>query len=64
MFTGLTPGQSLLVNTLTQDEVEGDYRSDASVDFVPYIANPASSLDLVERWLRKRYPLHKCPALI
>ncbi|KAL5014713.1 hypothetical protein ScPMuIL_008983 [Solemya velum] len=51
---GLLPGQSIMVNVLTQAELEADYRSDASTEFTPYIVNPAVTLDLTDRWLTNR----------
>ncbi|XP_041378093.1 uncharacterized protein LOC121390363 [Gigantopelta aegis] len=42
--TGLPDGQSIAVTLLTKSDLEADYRSDASADYVPYITNPAASL--------------------
>ena len=48
---GLVPGQSILVNELTEAELTATYTSAASFDFVSYITNPNDSMDLVERLL-------------
>ncbi|KAL5006496.1 hypothetical protein ScPMuIL_015302 [Solemya velum] len=51
---GLVTGQSILVNLLTEADLQTEYRSDASADFIPYIVNPAFTLDKTDRWLMKR----------
>ncbi|KAL3873866.1 hypothetical protein ACJMK2_036950, partial [Sinanodonta woodiana] len=51
---GLEEGQSLLVNALTAEDLSKQYRSDASMNFVPYITNPNETMDLTERLLNRR----------
>ena len=46
-FSALTEGTTFICGVLTQAMVEKKYGSDASVDFVPYITNPADTQDLV-----------------
>ncbi|KAK3612515.1 hypothetical protein CHS0354_024486 [Potamilus streckersoni] len=52
--SGLNPGQSLITAVLENSDLTTQYRSDASMDFVPYIVNPNDTLDLVERKLARR----------
>ncbi|KAK6174798.1 hypothetical protein SNE40_013376 [Patella caerulea] len=55
--SGLKPGQSILETELTKEQLEADYRSDASVDFVSFITNPQITLinnDNLHRLLIKR----------
>ncbi|XP_067658325.1 uncharacterized protein [Haliotis asinina] len=54
---GLKPGQSVAVTTLSGEDLEKDYRSDASTEFVPYITDPATTATdpaFIDRVLRKR----------
>lgn len=53
-LTGLADGQAIVVTQLSASDLTKDYRSDASIDFVSYIQNPATSRDMVERLLYKR----------
>ena len=53
-LTGLADGQAIIVTKLSASDLTEDYRSDASIDFVSYIQNPATSTDMVERLLYKR----------
>lgn len=53
-MTGLADGQAIVVTQLSASDLTKDYRSDASIDFVSYIQNPATSRDMVERLLYKR----------
>ncbi|XP_033763071.1 uncharacterized protein LOC117344449 isoform X3 [Pecten maximus] len=52
---GLLPGQTIVVTPLDDATVQKDYRSDASLNFVPYIVNPSTTSDLTERLLQKRF---------
>ncbi|KAK3612537.1 hypothetical protein CHS0354_024514 [Potamilus streckersoni] len=52
--SGLNPGQSLITAVLENNDLTTQYRSDASMDFVPYIVNPNDTMDLVERKLARR----------
>ena len=54
MSAGLAPGQSILVNLLDEDQLKTQYKSEASTVFVPYITDPATSLDLTQRVLMGR----------
>ena len=51
---GLVPGQSILLNELSDAELKAVYTSEASYVFVSYISNPDDSKDLVERLLYGR----------
>ncbi|XP_046562952.1 uncharacterized protein LOC124271845 [Haliotis rubra] len=54
---GLQPGQSIVVTQLTKLDLETEYKSDASVEFVPYITDPSKSTTedaFTDRILRKR----------
>ena len=53
-FTGLNAGQTVIVSLLSEDELQADYDSDVSDEFVPYIANPNVTKDEVERLLTGR----------
>lgn len=53
-MTGLEDGQSIIVTKLTQSDLTATYSSDASTNFVPYIQDPATSMDMVQRLLYKR----------
>jgi hypothetical protein len=53
-LAGLSDGQAIIVTKLSDTDLSKDYRSDASIDFVSYIQNPATSMDMVERLLYKR----------
>lgn len=55
--TGLEDGQSIIVTKLTQSDLTATYSSDASTNFVPYIQDPATSMDMVQRLLYKRQVL-------
>lgn len=57
---GLAEGQSIIVTALKAADLTATYGSDASVDFVSYIQDPATSMDMVQRLLYKRwvYILH------
>lgn len=50
----LTIGQSVTYTELTQNEITATYASAASPDFVPYIVDPATTTDLVDRVLHRR----------
>ncbi|KAJ8321023.1 hypothetical protein KUTeg_002610 [Tegillarca granosa] len=54
-LTGLEPGQTLLVNELTSSDLQVEYRSDASLEFVSYIVNPETTNDRTERLLNNRF---------
>ncbi|ESO82597.1 hypothetical protein LOTGIDRAFT_236952 [Lottia gigantea] len=41
---GLQPGQTIMETELTTVQLEADYRSDASTEFISYITNPATTL--------------------
>ncbi|XP_048258717.1 uncharacterized protein LOC124137708 isoform X1 [Haliotis rufescens] len=54
---GLQVGQSIVVTQLTKLDLETEYKSDASVEFVPYITDPSTSTTedaFTDRILRKR----------
>ncbi|XP_046547050.1 uncharacterized protein LOC124257104 [Haliotis rubra] len=54
---GLQAGQSIVVTELTKLDLETEYKSDASVEFVPYITDPFTSTTedaFTDRILRKR----------
>ncbi|XP_048250418.1 uncharacterized protein LOC124151537 [Haliotis rufescens] len=54
---GLKAGQSVVVTTLNREDLEKDYRSDASTEFVPYMTDPATTAAdpaFLDRVLRKR----------
>ncbi|XP_067659895.1 uncharacterized protein [Haliotis asinina] len=54
---GLMPGQSIVLIQLTKQDLEKEYKSDASTVFVPYITNPATSMPdpaFLDRILRHR----------
>ncbi|XP_046547054.1 uncharacterized protein LOC124257108 [Haliotis rubra] len=54
---GLQTGQSIVVTELTKLDLETEYKSDASVEFVPYITDPSTSTTedaFTDRILRKR----------
>lgn len=51
---GMEDGQSVLINELAEDDMSKSFASDASLDFVSYITNPATSLNKTERLLRGR----------
>ncbi|XP_048250793.1 uncharacterized protein LOC124111176 [Haliotis rufescens] len=54
---GLLPGQSIVLTQLTKEDLEKEYRSDASTEYVPYITNPATSMPdpaFLDRVLRQR----------
>ncbi|XP_062589554.1 uncharacterized protein LOC134251189, partial [Saccostrea cucullata] len=53
--SGLPDGQAIIVTKLSAPDLTKDYRSDASIDFVSYIQNPATSMDMVDRLLYKRF---------
>lgn len=55
--TGLEDGQSIIVTKLTQSDLTATYSSDASTNFVPYIQDPTTSMDMVQRLLYKRQVL-------
>lgn len=55
--TGLEDGQSIIVTKLTQSDLTATYSSDASTNFVPYIQDPATSMDMVQRLLYRRQVL-------
>ncbi|XP_062596534.1 uncharacterized protein LOC134257978, partial [Saccostrea cucullata] len=52
--SGLVSRQTIIVTKLTQRDLETTYSSDASTNFVPYIQDPATSNDMVQRLLYKR----------
>ncbi|XP_076116641.1 uncharacterized protein LOC143084119 [Mytilus galloprovincialis] len=54
---GLESGQSIMMQPLEEKDLITDYRSDSSPHFQPYIVNPDTTSDMVERLLYKR-PLH------
>jgi hypothetical protein len=54
-LTGLAAGQSIIVTALKAADLAASYGSDASVDFVSYIQDPSTSMDMVQRLLVKRY---------
>ncbi|XP_046574117.1 uncharacterized protein LOC124282192 [Haliotis rubra] len=54
---GLQAGQSIVVTQLTKLDLETEYKSDSSVEFVPYITDPSMSTTedaFTDRILRKR----------
>ena len=51
----LTSGHSTTFTKLTQSELTASYESAASTDFVPYIVDPSTTTDLVDRILLGRY---------
>ncbi|XP_076086943.1 uncharacterized protein LOC143057517 [Mytilus galloprovincialis] len=51
---GLIPGQTIVLQPISEADLTTEYRSDSSTDFQPYIVNPATTLDMVERLLYKR----------
>lgn len=53
--SGLAEGQSIIVTALKAADLTATYGSDASVDFVSYIQDPATSMDMVQRLLYKRF---------
>ncbi|XP_071152184.1 uncharacterized protein [Mytilus edulis] len=50
----LTSGHSTTFTKLTQSELTASYESAASTDFVPYIVDPSTTTDLVDRTLLGR----------
>lgn len=54
-ITGLEPGQTVVLQPLSKEDLNTEYRSDSSTDFQPYIVNPATSFDMVDRLLYRRY---------
>ncbi|XP_052082972.1 uncharacterized protein LOC127720424 [Mytilus californianus] len=51
---GLEPGQTVVLQPISEKDLNTEYRSDSSTDFQPYIVNPATSFDMVERLLYRR----------
>ncbi|XP_048258679.1 uncharacterized protein LOC124137747 [Haliotis rufescens] len=54
---GLQAGQSIVVTQLTKLDLQTEYKSDASVEFIPYITDPSTSTTedaFTDRILRKR----------
>ncbi|VDI71255.1 Hypothetical predicted protein, partial [Mytilus galloprovincialis] len=51
---GLIPGQTIVLQPISKEDLTTEYRSDSSTDFQPYIVNPATTLAMVERLLYKR----------
>ncbi|XP_063408918.1 uncharacterized protein LOC134692399 [Mytilus trossulus] len=51
---GLIPGQTIVLQPISEEDLTTEYRSDSSSDFQPYIVNPATTWDMVERLLYKR----------
>ncbi|XP_076087285.1 uncharacterized protein LOC143057777 [Mytilus galloprovincialis] len=51
---GLIPGQTIVLQPISEEDLTTEYRSDSSTDFQPYIVNPVTTLDMVERLLYKR----------
>jgi hypothetical protein len=47
-FPGLQPGQSIMMQPLSDKELTTDYRSDSSPHFQPYIVNPDTTSDLLK----------------
>uniref|UniRef100_K1PPK2 Protocadherin Fat 4 n=1 Tax=Magallana gigas TaxID=29159 RepID=K1PPK2_MAGGI len=58
--SGLAAGQAIVVTKLSESDLSKDYRSDASIDFVSYIQNPATSRDMAERLLYKSLVYTPC----
>ena len=54
VITGLEPGQSIMFEPLESKDLTTTYASDSSAMFQPYIVNPASTADMVDRLLYKR----------
>ncbi|XP_052081925.1 uncharacterized protein LOC127719726 isoform X2 [Mytilus californianus] len=52
--SNLTSGHSTTFTKLTQSELTASYESAASTDFVPYIVDPSTTTDLVDRILLGR----------
>ncbi|KAK3101942.1 hypothetical protein FSP39_007535 [Pinctada imbricata] len=52
--SGLAEGQALMIEPLTEDEMNTVYGSASSTNFQPYIVNPTNTTDLTERLLYKR----------
>ncbi|CAC5412724.1 unnamed protein product [Mytilus coruscus] len=51
---GLEPGQTVVLQPISEEDLNTEYRSDSSTDFQPYIVNPATSFDMVDRLLYRR----------
>lgn len=52
-----------MMQPLEEKDLITDYRSDSSPHFQPYIVNPDTTSDMVERLLYKRYDMclgYKC----
>ncbi|XP_070573760.1 uncharacterized protein [Ptychodera flava] len=45
---------ALTAGVLTDNDVNAEYASDASVDFKPFVVNPEKTMDETDRFLRKR----------
>ncbi|XP_033105583.1 uncharacterized protein LOC117107873 isoform X2 [Anneissia japonica] len=51
---GLEPGDSMLFGVLSSEDLDKEYTSDATADYVPYIVNPLYTIERTQRHLRKR----------
>ncbi|VDI28035.1 Hypothetical predicted protein, partial [Mytilus galloprovincialis] len=51
---GLVEGQTIVLQPISDEDLTTEYGSDSSPDFQPYIVNPATTQDMVERVLYKR----------
>ncbi|XP_071960608.1 uncharacterized protein [Antedon mediterranea] len=51
---GVDPGYSMSFGILSNDDINKEYTSEATAEYVPYIVNPLYTMDRVERHLRSR----------
>ncbi|XP_033121447.1 uncharacterized protein LOC117120538 [Anneissia japonica] len=51
---GLEPGYSMSFGVLSSEDLNKEYTSEATADYVPYIVNPLYTLDRTQRHLRRR----------
>ncbi|CAG2247499.1 unnamed protein product [Mytilus edulis] len=55
---GLETGQTVVLQPISEKDQNTEYRSDSSTDFQPYIVNPATSFDMVDRLLYRSIHSH------